>query len=150
MLSLVPRCCYAACLYLADSQGSTLSGNPSGGLIVPFCRWGLKEPMENMMQMVILSGSIMEGVDRIDRILRQPELKADGSEIPQSYDVEFDHVCFSYEEGSQAVKDVSFHLPQGSITGLVGHPAAENPPWHSFCFGFMKRSREPFVSEGLI
>lgn len=89
-------------------------------LLFLFVGGGLKEPMENMMQMVILSGSIMEGVDRIDRILRQPELKADGSEIPQSYDVEFDHVCFSYEEGSQAVKDVSFHLPQGSITGLVG------------------------------
>lgn len=89
-------------------------------LLFLFVGGGLKEPMENMMQMVILSGSIMEGVDRIDRILRQTELKADGTEIPQSYDVEFDHVFFSYEEGIQAVKDVSFHLPQGSITGLVG------------------------------
>lgn len=81
---------------------------------------GLKEPMENMMTMVILSNKIVEGVNRIDNILRQPEQKQDGAGNPESFDVEFDNVEFSYGGGVLAVDQVSFHLPQGSVTGLVG------------------------------
>ena len=32
----------------------------------------------------------------------------------------FENVTFSYTEGTNAVENVSFHLPQGTITGLVG------------------------------
>lgn len=81
---------------------------------------GLKEPMENMMQMAILSNRIVEGVKRIDNILRQPELSEDGTGHPQSYDVEFSDVVFSYGNDIAAVSQVSFRLPQGSVTGLVG------------------------------
>ena len=81
---------------------------------------GLKEPLENMMQMVILSNRIVEGVNRVDGILNQPELSESGTGNPQAHDVTFSDVSFSYTEGIQAVNNVSFHLPQGSITGLVG------------------------------
>jgi ATP-binding cassette subfamily B protein len=82
---------------------------------------GLKEPMENMMQMVVHSKRITEGVTRIDRILKQPELTESGTGNPVSYDISFDRVSFSYENnGVQAVKSVSFHVPQGSVTGIVG------------------------------
>lgn len=81
---------------------------------------GLKEPMENLMQMVILSGRIVEGVSRIDNILRQPEPDQDGAEDPTTFDVEFSDVEFAYTEGIPAVDHVSFHLSQGTVTGLVG------------------------------
>ncbi len=82
---------------------------------------GLKEPLESMMQMVVHSRRITEGVNRVDRILRQQELSEEGMGNPQSYDITFSGVLFSYKEnGPQAVKNVSFHLPQGTITGIVG------------------------------
>ena len=81
---------------------------------------GLKEPMENLMQMVILSGRIVEGVNRIDNILRQPEPDQDGAGDPTTFDVEFSDVEFAYTEGIPAVDHVSFHLSQGTVTGLVG------------------------------
>ena len=81
---------------------------------------GLKEPMENLMQMVILYGRIVEGVNRIDNILRQPEPDQDGAGDPTTFDVEFSDVEFAYTEGIPAVDRVSFHLPQGTVTGLVG------------------------------
>ena len=81
---------------------------------------GLKEPMENLMQMVILSGRIVEGVSRIDNILRQQEADQDGAGDPTTFDVEFSDVEFAYTEGIPAVDRVSFHLPQGTVTGLVG------------------------------
>ena len=81
---------------------------------------GLKEPMENLMQMVILSGRIVEGVSRIDNILRQQEADQDGAGDPTMFDVEFSDVEFAYTEGIPAVDHVSFHLSQGTVTGLVG------------------------------
>ena len=65
---------------------------------------GLKEPMENLMQMVILSGRIVEGVNRIDNILRQPEPDQNGAGDPATFDVEFSDVEFAYTEGIPAVR----------------------------------------------
>ncbi len=82
---------------------------------------GLKEPMENMMQMVLHSKRITEGVARIDKILLQPELSETGDGNPASYDITFENVSFSYSEDSlQAVKDIRFHLSEGTVTGIVG------------------------------
>ncbi|MCR4946421.1 MAG: ABC transporter ATP-binding protein/permease [Lachnospiraceae bacterium] len=81
---------------------------------------GLKDPMENMMQMVILSGRISEGVKRMDDILYAPELESGDAALPESFDVEIEDVSFSYDEGVQAVKSVSCTLKQGTVTGLVG------------------------------
>ena len=77
---------------------------------------GLKEPMENLMQMVILSGRIVEGVSRIDNILRQQEADQDGAGDPTMFDVEFSDVEVAYTEGIPAADHVSFHLPQGYQT----------------------------------
>ena len=81
---------------------------------------GLKEPLEDMMTMVISTGSITEGIKRIDHILYQEEIGEEGQGNPREYDVTFENVTFSYTEGTNAVENVSFHLPQGTITGLVG------------------------------
>lgn len=83
---------------------------------------GLKEPMENMMNMVLHSKRISEGVARIDRILKQPELETAGDAFPLTYDIVFENVSFSYDgsNDTQAVKNLSLALAQGSINGLVG------------------------------
>ncbi len=81
---------------------------------------GLKDPMESMMQMLILSGRITEGVKRMDDILYASEPECGAKELPENHDVLIDNVSFSYEEGVQAVKNVTCSLKQGTITGLVG------------------------------
>ena len=69
---------------------------------------------------------IDEGVARIDRILaKAPVPEPACPEVPRSYDVEFRHVSFSYENTEQgtrteALHDVCFTAPQGWITALVG------------------------------
>lgn len=69
---------------------------------------------------------IDEGVARIDRILeKKPVPEPEHPEVPQSYEVEFRHVSFSYENTEQgtrteALRDVCFTAPQGRITALVG------------------------------
>lgn len=39
-------------------------------------------------------------------------------------DVEFENVSFSYEEGREVIKDVSFTVPGGTTLGIVGHTGA--------------------------
>ena len=83
---------------------------------------GLKEPLENMMNVSIDSMKINVGMKRIDEMLYEPEivLEGEGKTFP-AFDIEFDHVVFSYP-GSEmkACNDVSFRLPQGSCNALVG------------------------------
>ncbi|MDD3362843.1 MAG: ABC transporter ATP-binding protein [Hespellia sp.] len=81
---------------------------------------GLKEPLENMMQMAIQSNRIAESVKRIDHILYEPEIQSTGKQIPDSYEVEFDHVSFCYGNEVNAIEDVSLKAGQGTINGIVG------------------------------
>lgn len=81
---------------------------------------GLKEAIENMMQMVLVSAKITEGIRRIDGILQAQEIVEGAGRIPKEFDVSFEDVSFSYQEEVQAVTHVSFSLEQGSVTGLVG------------------------------
>nr|WP_092069250.1 ABC transporter ATP-binding protein [Dendrosporobacter quercicolus]NSL47409.1 ABC transporter ATP-binding protein [Dendrosporobacter quercicolus DSM 1736]SDL88377.1 ATP-binding cassette, subfamily B [Dendrosporobacter quercicolus] len=83
---------------------------------------GLKEPLENMMALALSTKNIAIGVARIDKILAEKEIAAPTSSVlPQSCDITFDHVQFSYnEDGLMAVNDISFALRQNTITGLVG------------------------------
>lgn len=86
-----------------------------------FIGQGLKEPLENMMNMAVGTNRIKEAVARIDNILYQKELTCDENQSPAAYDVEFEDVTFSYTGKTNAVEKVSFKAQPGSINAIVGH-----------------------------
>lgn len=64
------------------------------------------------------------GLDRTEEIMNTP-LEADDNLRTLSLakikgEMVFDRVSFSYEEGKEVVKEVSFEAPAGSVTALVG------------------------------
>ncbi|MEM6724774.1 MAG: ABC transporter ATP-binding protein, partial [Bacteroidota bacterium] len=64
---------------------------------------------------------INHGVNRIDEILFNiKEHEAGDEPFPDTYDIVLDRVDFRYTETIAVLKDVSFNIPQGSITALVG------------------------------
>lgn len=87
---------------------------------------GVASPIYKLMYLGSSTNEIDEGVRRIDRIFDEkplPETKV--SKLPASYDIEFRHVSFAYENKTEAtrteaLKDVSFTAHQGEITALVG------------------------------
>ena len=87
---------------------------------------GMASPVYKLTFLGGNTREIDEGVSRIDRILeRQPVPEPEHPQVPASYDVEFRHVSFAYENTGQgtrteALRDVSFTAPQGGITALVG------------------------------
>ena len=83
---------------------------------------GLKEPLENMMNVSIDSTKINVGIQRIDALLAEPEiaLVGDGKQLT-AYDISFENVSFAYSgSGTNACSRVSLRLPQGSCNALVG------------------------------
>ena len=83
---------------------------------------GLKEPLENMMNVSIDSTKINVGMKRIDDLLAEPEIVLNGTgKSLTKFDIAFENVSFAYP-GSEinACDMVSFRLPQGSCNALVG------------------------------
>lgn len=83
---------------------------------------GLKEPLENMMNVTIDSTKINVGLKRIDDLLAEPEIAliGDGKKLTK-YDIGFNGVSFAYPgSGIKACDRVSFSLLEGSCNALVG------------------------------
>ena len=59
--------------------------------------------------------------DKIGTIFKEEEEKECGKEFsPGTFDVRFDHVRFSYDREEPVLKDVSFQIPENSLTAIVG------------------------------
>lgn len=58
---------------------------------------------------------------RVEELLRTPQLTtAEHPATPASHSVRFEDVTFSYEAGHPVVHGITFEVPQGSMTALVG------------------------------
>lgn len=57
---------------------------------------------------------------RMDEILSHKEQEGKENMDYDGYDICFDHVGFSYEDGEQVLRDVSFTAKQGEVTALIG------------------------------
>jgi len=57
---------------------------------------------------------------RMDEILSHKEQEGRQDMDYHGYDICFDHVGFSYEDGEQVLRDVSFTAKQGEVTALIG------------------------------
>lgn len=72
----------------------------------------------------ILSDMSKAGVsfERVDYIIKaEEELYGQQEEEKLShFDISFSNVTFSYEEGQKVLSDVSFHIPQGKVFGILG------------------------------
>ena len=78
-------------------------------------------PIEVMGQMTTMIRTMDAALDRVERIKQAKKIDENGRDIPlDSFDIGFEHVSFAYENGNPILKDVSFSIPQGSMTAIVG------------------------------
>ena len=52
--------------------------------------------------------------------IRPVRLNMNGDRVPEDFDVKFDGVSYTYDSGTEAVKNLSFYIPSGKILGVVG------------------------------
>ena len=78
------------------------------------------DPMSNSLQNLAAVISCGINIGRMKEIYQTPVQTGEKFFSPKGYDVRFDNVAFSYNEGEQVLKDVSFVAKQGEITALIG------------------------------
>lgn len=76
--------------------------------------------LESAGEMFFMLPMIDASIGRVEEIDRAPRMDEGGSvRTPQSRDITFDHVDFSYGE-RKIIQDVSFTVPEGTTTAIVG------------------------------
>ena len=76
----------------------------------------IMEVMDNLALLLFLNVRIR----RMKEMDAMPRQEGSITFHPKNYDIEFSNVDFSYQEGIQTLKDVSFTANQGDVTALVG------------------------------
>lgn len=101
-----------------------VNGNISVGEFIAFASYNiaLVWPVRGLGR--ILSDMSKAGVsfERVDYIIKaEEEAYGQKEKEPLSdFDIAFSHVSFAYEEGQKVLSDISFHIPQGKVFGILG------------------------------
>lgn len=78
------------------------------------------EPLQIALQNLAAIISIDTTCERMDEILSHDEQGGREELTNKGYDIVFNHVGFSYEDGKNVLNDVSFTAKQGEVTALIG------------------------------
>ena len=78
------------------------------------------EPLQIALQNLSAIISLDTTCERMDEILSHEEQTGKEELSNNGYDIIFDHVVFSYENGKQILSDVNFTAKQGEVTALIG------------------------------
>lgn len=58
-------------------------------------------------------------IDKVLQISTQPQSQTNARKI-QDYSIQLDNVCYTYPDGTQALKDISFTVQSGDMLAIVG------------------------------
>lgn len=78
------------------------------------------EPLQISLQNLSAIINMSNSCERMDEILSHKEQTGTETLTNDGYDIVFDHVAFSYEDGEKVLSDVSFTAKQGEVTALIG------------------------------
>lgn len=82
---------------------------------------GTNAPFMKLMYAASTFSNVSEGVKRVDEMFAVPQVKeVSHCESFAGNGIQFDRVCFSYEEDKPILKEVSFELRPNTMNALVG------------------------------
>ena len=113
----------SACMIMLCAGSLAVGGDLSFAnlAVILIASFTIFNPIEVMGQMTTMIRTMDAALDRVERIKQAKKIDENGRDIPlDSFDIGFEHVSFAYENGNPILKDVSFSIPQGSMTAIVG------------------------------
>ena len=80
----------------------------------------LYDPMQITLQNFAAIIACGVQCERLDEVLSHKQQSGEEKLSNNGYDIVFDHVGFSYDDGEQVLRDVSFTARQNEVTALIG------------------------------
>ncbi len=80
----------------------------------------LYDPMQISLQNFAAIISVEINSERLDEVLSHPIQQGAETLTNKGYDIVFDNVKFSYQDGQNVLNNVSFTAKQGEVTALIG------------------------------
>ena len=158
-LSVIPQFCYsiaaAVLIALAFVYSVLILKTGTAQLMVlvyifsrlwpMFSSW--QGQLQNIQTYVPAFEIIRDEIEQLKSGTREPE--AHEGTIPFEKEVAFDHVHFTYKNGSEEVLyDVNFTLPCGSVTALVGPSGAGKSTTADLLLGLLRPSEGQILVDG--
>lgn len=99
-----------------------LAGEVSLGILLFFLLISVSvyTPLTMLMANALVTLFASVRIDRMNEIYNMPTQEGRTDFAPKSFDLTFEDVSFSYNEGAQVLSHVSFTAKQGEVTALVG------------------------------
>jgi ATP-binding cassette subfamily B protein len=114
----------------AAGAGTAAAGGVSIGLLTAFILYSQRffEPLRQITQVYSMLQSALAGAERLFEMM---DMKPEVVEKPDAFPlndihgtVEFNNVCFAYEEGRTVLTDISFQTEPGQVVAVVGPTGA--------------------------
>lgn len=101
----------------------TVKGTITAGQYVSFVSYNamLTWPVRNLGRILADMSKAGISIERIRYIMNSPieQDSDDAQDMPDSYDIDFEHVSFGYD-GQDVLKDISLHIKEGQTVGILG------------------------------
>ena len=107
------------------------------------------EPLQIALQNLAAIISLNTNCARMDEILLHEEQTGRENLDNQGYDIAFDHVAFSYKDGEQVLRDVSFVAKQGEVTALIGPSGGGKTTVSRLAAGFWDNNKGTITVGGM-
>lgn len=89
--------------------------------VILIASFSIFNPVEVMGQLTSMIRFMEASLDRVEQIKSEKDIDEGGREIDlDNYNIVFNHVSFGYEQQTKVLDDISFTIPQGAMTAIIG------------------------------
>ena len=89
--------------------------------VILIASFSIFTPVEVMGQLTPMIRSMEASLDRVEQIKAEKNIDEGGKDVAvEAFDIAFQDVSFSYDQGVQTLDHVSFSIPEKSMTAIVG------------------------------
>lgn len=138
IIGLFSGLCMAGVLYYFGYGKITGAYAVSVGILYSLTQYIsiLFRQVQNLMQTLGNVQRAFSAADHIFELFTMETESVDGDALKNYGDVDFRDVHFSYVEGEEVLKDISFHLPKGKTVALVGATGSGKSSMMNLLFRF--------------
>lgn len=138
IIGLFSGLCMAGVLYYFGYGKITGAYAVSVGILYSLTQYIsiLFRQVQNLMQTLGNVQRAFSAADHIFELFNMETESVEGDALGDYGDVDFQDVHFSYVEGEEVLKDISFHLPKGKTVALVGATGSGKSSMMNLLFRF--------------